>query len=156
MRSSWQRTPGARTCSVSFVTWWTSPPSQAGLSERELELAAASWRRRVLPRLRGIYRRTWYANNLMLGRLRHAVEAVEASGADPIVISSCELPALYYEEYGLRRVDVLRVLVTVERADAAARALLNDGWEEPLAGTRSLGSDHCAQFQKGADQCFLY
>jgi Uncharacterised nucleotidyltransferase len=110
----------------------------------------------LMPRLRGIYRRTWYGNQLLLGRLADPLQAVEESGADPIVVSTWELPALHYRDFGLRRVDALRVLVRPERLEAAARALADSGWEEPPRAPKSRPqAGHGAQFHKNGDQCFL-
>jgi Uncharacterised nucleotidyltransferase len=102
-----------------------------------------------LPRLRGIYRRTWYVNQLLLDRLAPAVRAIEDAGADPLVVSSWELPLRWYGDLGLRAVPVLHLLVRPERLAAAEGAL--DGWTA-LDSTRSS-----TRFASPAgDECILH
>jgi hypothetical protein len=112
----------------------------------------------LLPRLRGIYRRTWYMNQLLLDRLTDALKAVQAFDGDPLVVSSWELPAYYYGDLGLRAVAGLHLLVRPERVECAARALIEAGWAGPPAQSKSfLRSRHYALFNKpNGDVCVLY
>ena len=85
-----------------------------------------------LPKLRGIYRRTWYMNQLLLDRLKGTLEAVEAGGGDPLIFSSWELPLRYYDDLGLRSVAALHLLVRPDRVARSAQALADQGWTGPL------------------------
>jgi Uncharacterised nucleotidyltransferase len=81
------------------------------------------------PRLRGIYRRTWYVNQLSLDRHASAVRSVQEAGAEPLVVSSWELPILYYSgDLGLRMVPALHLLVRSEHMAAAEAKLRSGGW----------------------------
>jgi hypothetical protein len=93
---------------------------------RQLERASAA--DPLLPKLRGTYRRTWYLNRLLLGRSSGALQALEGCGAQPVFLSSFELPGHYYGDFGLRRVDALRVVVSPATREAARRALVAGGW----------------------------
>src|SRR5436309_4487625 len=133
------------------------PSSYALLPLVHRQLARAEFEDPLLPRLRGMYRRAWYLNRLLLGRLMEPLEEVQATGGEPIVVSSWELPARYYGDFGLRRVDALRVLVRPERVDDAARALVDSGWDSRLQGSNApLRSRRPTRFRKGGDECFLY
>jgi hypothetical protein len=112
----------------------------------------------ALPKLRGIYRRTWYINQLLLDRLKGALEAVQESGVDPLVVGSWELPARYYGDLGLRAVAALHVLVRPERVAGAGRALSEAGWTGPLEPSESfLRSRHYARFERAnGDACLVY
>jgi hypothetical protein len=111
----------------------------------------------LLPRLRGIYRRTWYMNQLLLGRLKDALVAVQGCEGDPLVVDSWELPACYYGDFGLRAVPELHLLVRPERVERAARALYEEGWTGPRGTSKSfLRSGHYARFSKtNGDACVL-
>jgi hypothetical protein len=105
----------------------------------------------LLPRLRGIYRRTWYVNQLLLDRLVSALRAVQAVGAKPLVVSSWELPGHYYGDFGLRSAAALHLLVRPQDVAAAEAALAGDGWTIPLERSRNS-----VRFEKpNGDQCVL-
>jgi len=111
-----------------------------------------------LPKLRGIYRRTWYTNQLLLDRLKGALEAVKAGEGDPLVVSSWELPLRYYGDLGLRQVAALHLLVRPDRVARAARALSDQGWTGPVEPSASfVQSRHYARYEDAnGDRCLLY
>jgi hypothetical protein len=112
----------------------------------------------ALPKLRGIYRRTWYVNELLLDRLKRVLEALQGSGVDPLVVSSWELPVLYYRDLGLRSVPALHVLVRPQVVGRTAQALSEEGWtglQEPSESF--LRSRHYVRFeQANGDTCVVY
>lgn len=87
------------------------------------QLAAAGVDDPLLPRLRGIHHRTWYVNQLRLDRGAPVVVALQAAGAEPLLVNSFELVVAYYRDLGARAVTALNVLVRPDRFDAALRAL---------------------------------
>ena len=87
------------------------------------QLVAAGVDDPLLPRLRGIHHRTWYVNQLRLDRAAPAVAALQAAGAEPLLVNSFELVVAYYRDLGARSVTALNVLVRPDRFDAALRAL---------------------------------
>jgi Uncharacterised nucleotidyltransferase len=87
------------------------------------QLVAAGVDDPLLPRLRGIHHRTWYVNQLRLDRAAPVVAAIQAAGAEPLVVNSFELVLAYYRDLGARSVTALNLLVRPERFDAALRAL---------------------------------
>jgi hypothetical protein len=111
-----------------------------------------------LPKLRGLYRRTWYLNQLLLDRLKGAVETVQRGGGDPLLVSSWELPLRYYGDLGLRAVAAVHLLVGPENVARAARALSDEGWTGPLEPSRSLlRSRHHACYERAnGDLCVVY
>jgi hypothetical protein len=76
----------------------------------------------LLPRLGGVYRRTWYVNQLRLDRVRGALGVLHEAGLDPLVVSGWELPVRYYGDLGLRPAAELHVLVPPEDAARADEA----------------------------------
>ena len=92
------------------------------------QLAAAGLDEPLLPRLLGMRRRTWTVNQLRLDRLVPALQAVQATGAEPLVVQSFELPARYYGDLGVRAVNALHLLVRADGFDRAASRLADAGW----------------------------
>jgi putative nucleotidyltransferase-like protein len=80
----------------------------------------------LAPRLRGVYRRTWYVNQLRLDGLRGVFHALREAEADPLVFNSWELPVRYYGDLGLRPAAALHVLVRPDRVGRAKEALDDD------------------------------
>lgn len=112
-----------------------------------------------LAKLRGIYRRTWYMNQLLLDRLKGTLQAVEDGGGDPLVVSSWELPLRYYGDLGLRSVAALHLLVRPDRVARSARALADQGWTTgPFDPSKAvIGNRHNARYQRAdGDRCILY
>jgi hypothetical protein len=102
----------------------------------------------LLPKLRGIYRRTWYVNQLRLDRVKPALKAVHDSDVDPLVVGSWEFPICYYRDLGLRAVPELNLLVRPAHVGRASRALSEAGWTGPVEPSESfLRSRHCARFE---------
>jgi Uncharacterised nucleotidyltransferase len=112
----------------------------------------------LLPKLRGIYRRTWYLNQLRLDRLKPALEAVHETDVDPLVVSSWEFPICYYRDLGLRAVPELSLLVRPACVGHASRALSEAGWTGPMEPSESfLRSTHCARFEGASGAaCLVY
>jgi hypothetical protein len=98
-----------------------------------------------LPRLAGIRRRTWTLNQLQGEALAPALDALEATSSQPIVVGGWEIPAHYYGgDLSLRPVDRLELLIRPGTSDAAVEALTASGFPaaERAGGATSLvGAD---------------
>jgi hypothetical protein len=81
----------------------------------------------LLPRLRGVYRRTWYVNQLRLDRARGALGALHEAGVEPLLVGGWELPTRYYGDLGLRPAAELHALVRPEDAGRAEEAVADEG-----------------------------
>ncbi len=80
------------------------------------------------PRLKGIHRRTWYANQLALDAAKLWLQRLETGGV-PVMLA--DAPALVATAYGdrPRPVDPVALIVPPEHASTAARKLLAEGGE---------------------------
>jgi putative nucleotidyltransferase-like protein len=105
----------------------------------------------LLPRLRGIYRRTWYVNQLLLDGFVGSLRAVQEAAVDPLVVGGWELPAHYYGDLGLRATGALHLLVRPEDAATAEEALAGIGWSAIERSRHSMRLGRA-----GDDQCFLH
>jgi hypothetical protein len=85
-----------------------------------------------LPRIRGVYRKLWYANQLDLGTVAEVVAALQAAGSDTLVVGTAALATTVYPDPALRPIRLAEV-VTSDPATALP-ALLAQGWRaEPAA-----------------------
>jgi hypothetical protein len=91
-----------------------------------------------LPRLKGIYRKAWFANQLLLDTLRQPLGMLHHAGADPLLLHGTALMAAYYPETGLRRIPFLDVAVRPGTEEAALAALLRSGWSRHPDGDGSF------------------
>jgi len=93
------------------------------------------------PRLAGIRRRTWYLNRLQLPALAASLHHLEQAGGEPVVVGGWQFLAHYQrEDFGVRAVDGLEVLVRPDRLDRCAQALRAVGFAAPR---RPLGKSLC-------------
>jgi hypothetical protein len=113
------------------------------LEEGSIRLAPLVYRRLVqlgledpeLPRLKGLYRRSWYENTLVLDQLVTLLKALAAAGVEPLVLDGPAIGLRYYPELALRKFLNTGLLLPEGAGEAATRAL--DGSEfEPLEPAR--------------------
>jgi hypothetical protein len=78
--------------------------------------------------LRGILRRSWYENQVLLHATLPAVDALQGVGIDVALLKGGSLGVLAYPGIGCRPMQDLDVLVTEERAGDALAVLLRKGW----------------------------
>jgi Uncharacterised nucleotidyltransferase len=82
----------------------------------------------LLPRLKGIYRRSWVVNNVLLERTAEVAGALRRAGIRALFIEGPLLGTRFYGEHGLRPSGAVDVLVDPDAADAAVRVLARAGW----------------------------
>lgn len=78
--------------------------------------------------LRGVLRRSWYENHVMLHATLPAIDELQRAGIDVVVLKGGALGVLAYPGIGSRPMDDLDVLVPEGRAVDALRVLLRAGW----------------------------
>lgn len=82
-----------------------------------------------LPKLKGIYRRAWYANQLALRPLARLTASLKEAGIPCLLVGAAALGQSVYPEIALRPVDFLRLLVPQEQVVGAVERLLTVGWQ---------------------------
>ena len=87
---------------------------------------------RDMPRLKGVYRYTWFANQLLLRELRLIQQAFRDAGIECLVLKGIALAVTHYPNPGLRPMDDIDLLVRPEDVDRAVAALPRAGWTSPL------------------------
>jgi hypothetical protein len=91
-----------------------------------------------LGRLKGVYRRDWYANQLMLRRTREALAALERADVEAMVLGGAALAPLLHSEVGARPMDDTVVAVRPSAVPAALAALGAAGWRIPSGAPEAL------------------
>jgi hypothetical protein len=132
--------PGERQEELLRAAFSQSPPAELGeldsapadlLPLLYRRLADAGVQRPGMARLKGVYRRTWYANQLLLASAAEAVEALRAAGIDALVVGGAAVGLLHYREVGVRSMADTRVAVRPTELHDAAGALAGTGWHDP-------------------------
>lgn len=81
-----------------------------------------------LPRLKGVYRRAWYANQLALRSLAGVSGALDAEGIPLLIVGGAALAQSQVAEMALRPIPMMEIIVPVDAADAALHRLTASGW----------------------------
>jgi len=103
-------------------------------------------------KLKGVYRRTWYTNQLLFHRAAALVQALEEAGLKTLLFKGGALIPLHYKDPGLRPMGDFDVLVPTERATEAVRVLQRNGWRPRLLFETQRLSRDCAGFVSGGGQ----
>lgn len=93
-----------------------------------------------LARMKGIFRRTWYKNQVLLNRLVDVVRLFRENNIDLLVIKGAPISLLYYENSGSRQMYDLDILVHPDDAVRAIRLLESAGWEMLVSPSYDLNS----------------
>ena len=81
-----------------------------------------------LPRLKGISRRSWVKNNLLLGRASEIVGTLRAAGIPALFLEGPTYAARFYGDLSLRPTSSVHVLVPPSDAAEASTRLEREGW----------------------------
>lgn len=82
----------------------------------------------LVPRLKGIYRRSWVKNQLLLERLKETVEVLDAAQVRSLVVEGPTTGSRYYADAGLRPTSFFYLLVDEESEQRALARLPRARW----------------------------
>lgn len=103
------------------------------------KLAQAGVEHPWLSRLRGIYRRTWYANQMNLGTLRQVVQSLQEENVPTLVVGGAALSQCAYAEVAHRPFSMLEVVVPRDVAARSLAHLQEKGWQlQPLISPQQI------------------
>lgn len=108
----------------------------------------------LLARLKGIYRRAWVRNNLLLDRTGATAEALRAAGIRALFIEGATFAARYYPDLGLRPTSFITLLVDEDAAPAALARLARSGWLEPPGAGPATGGPR-SLYDRDGNVCLL-
>ena len=104
-------------------------------------------------RLKGIYRKTWYKNQLLFHHATEVLGLFERAGIESLVCKGVPLALKYYGDIGLRPMSDVDVLIEKDRVRAAAGILKDAGWVQDPS-TRSLKLEYLIEV--GNECCFYH
>lgn len=78
--------------------------------------------------LRGVYKRTWYANQVLLGRMQSLASRLAEEGVSPLLLNDEALALGYYVDLGHRTIECLDLLVPAASWEHGLAAARSDGW----------------------------
>ena len=109
----------------------------------------------LMPRLRGIYRKSWYEMEVLTHRFAPVVAALQAGGIDTLLLKGAALQSGYYRNQAVRPMHDLDVLVHPRHRAAAVAVLEGLGWaRDPTAKDWDFEYRHSMLF-RGADNLQL-
>jgi hypothetical protein len=82
----------------------------------------------LMDRLKGIYRRTWFENQILSHKAIAFLENLYNNGIPTIVLKGIALLHLYYKDYGIRPMSDFDILVPTDQAFDAINLLRKAGW----------------------------
>lgn len=81
-----------------------------------------------MARLKGVYRRTWCENQVLLQQVAAIISCFQKDGIKTILLKDAALNIHYYKDYGLRMIHNFDFLVHPADALAAVTLLQKSGW----------------------------
>jgi len=81
-----------------------------------------------LGRLKGIYRRTWYHNQVLIRHAATAISELSSAGIEAMVLKGAAVMELHYHDHGIRPMHDVDILVPTPLARQAIRAIQEAGW----------------------------
>lgn len=120
---------------------WITRVDVAALDRGSYRLLPLLWhnlidhdvRHPVMPLLKGVYRHTWFGNQVRLGKLRAVSDALADAGVPLLALKGVALAHGVYQNPGLRPMDDLDVLVHPADVGRSLQALRDHGWTTPVA-----------------------
>ncbi|MES2393139.1 MAG: nucleotidyltransferase family protein [Acidobacteriota bacterium] len=90
---------------------------------RELEIEHP-----LLPLMKGIKKRAWFLNNVLMRRAGEALRVLNAAGIEAMALKGSALTIAYYRDLSSRPMGDVDLMVRPEDAAAAISALCDAGW----------------------------
>ena len=95
-----------------------------------------------IQKLKGVYRRTWYKNQMLFFHMAKLVQMLESSGVRTLILKGAALVPLYYKDPGLRPMDDFDILVHPSQARDAIRIVLDQGFSPQWRLPKSLTDEY--------------
>ena len=98
----------------------------------------------LMPKLKGIYRQTWYKNQLLFREIGQVLNAFQLAGIETLVLKGAALNVLYYKDAGLRPMQDFDLLVRLKDQARALQLMNTLRWE------LNVKAPHGWSFKNGA------
>jgi hypothetical protein len=112
----------------------------------------------LLGRLKGVYRATWYKNQMLFHTAAGFLRSLHRAGIPVMILKGAALATMYYRDAGLRAMDDFDFLVPTEQALQAIDLLVGLGWK-PVPWRQTFNEEyltvlHAHQFNDGTGYGF--
>jgi len=105
----------------------------------------------LMGRLKGVYRQTWYKNQLLFHHTATVLHSLHQASIETITLKGAALVVVNYQDEGLRHMDDFDVLVRPEQALIAMQVLKDSGWQSDYQSPDALLTyEHAAEFRDSA------
>jgi hypothetical protein len=92
--------------------------------------------------LKGVYRRTWYGNQLVLAHLKPLLDRLAGQDVVPILLNDASLVGGHYPDIGYRTIRCIDILVRAKDWNGSITSATEEGWQlqpgESFASPTSL------------------
>ncbi len=127
------------------------------LGDGEYRLLPAAWKRlRALgisdpldAKLRGIYRQAWFLNQIHADSLQSVCRLFSRAAIDVMVSKGLALSLFYFEDFGMRPMDDVDIIVRSADFDRALATLKSDGWTVSAPFKEADSDIHAIELRKG-------
>jgi hypothetical protein len=79
--------------------------------------------------LKGVYRRTWYGNQLVLAQVKPLLDRLAAQEVGTLLLNDASLVAGHYPDIGYRDIRCIDILVRAKDWNGSITAAAEEGWE---------------------------
>lgn len=83
----------------------------------------------ALTKFKGIYRQTWYRNQMHMTELASVIKDLHKAGIKTMVLKGVALLVTYYKDFGLRILGDIDLLVEPQDFSSSIQIVLDLGWE---------------------------
>lgn len=91
----------------------------------------------LMDNFKGIYRQTWYKNQLSIHRAATLLNSFHNAGIRTMLLKGAALVLLHYKNHGLRPMGDIDLLVHINKASEAIDFLMKSGWISELESPES-------------------
>ena len=98
----------------------------------------------LMDRYRGIYRQTWYKNQILFYHLAPLLKTFKQKGIMTMILKGGALILLYYKDHGLRPMDDFDVLVEPDQASAAIDLMTKLQWRPKRRPLGAMANQYSA------------
>jgi len=113
------------------------PASNALLCQLYRNLVANQVQHRHLAKLKGIYKRNWYSNQLQWQKLQSIIAALSSKQIEAMVLDEIALTEQYDRDRGSRPLHQINLLIQPEQLELAIAILEQLGWKSTSEKTSS-------------------
>lgn len=104
--------------------------SNALLSQLYSNLAAHQVEHTYMSRLKGIYKRSWYGNQLLLKKLQTVLKALESAQIKAVILGDVATVLGYYQEHLQHPIYYFNLLIHPTEEEKAIAILAQQGWHQ--------------------------